>query len=155
MGSAVLTEVAKAVRNWSMTEGRNFSAPPTDPIGQFGRLAFTDEVQRARLPKAAYKALRRTITHGAPLDASVADSVANALKDWAIEHGATHYTHWFQPLTGITAEKHDSFLSPSPDGRAVAVKILRPDIAALRERNAMSRQQKTETQQCRRHTQRN
>ncbi|MFN8057617.1 MAG: glutamine synthetase III [Vicinamibacterales bacterium] len=120
MGSAVLTEVAKAVRNWSMTEGRNFSAPPTDPIGQFGRLAFTDEVQRARLPKAAYKALRRTITHGAPLDASVADSVANALKDWAIEHGATHYTHWFQPLTGITAEKHDSFLSPSPDGRAVA-----------------------------------
>jgi glutamine synthetase len=67
-----------------------------------------------------YKALRRTITQGAPLDASSADIVASAMKDWAIEHGATHYTHWFQPLTGITAEKHDAFLAPSSDGRAVA-----------------------------------
>ena len=71
---------------------------------------FNDDVQQARLPKAVYHALRRTITHGEPLDPSVADAVASAMKDWAVEHGATHYTHWFQPLTGITAEKHDSFL---------------------------------------------
>ena len=67
-------------------------------------------MQQKRLPKPVYQALRRTITHGEPLDPSVADAVAAALKDWAVEHGATHYTHWFQPLTGITAEKHDSFL---------------------------------------------
>src|SRR6185369_12913466 len=76
--------------------------------------------QQARLPKPAYQALRRTITHGDPLDASAADAVAKAMKEWAIEHGATHYTHWFQPLTGITAEKHDSFLSPNGNGKAVA-----------------------------------
>ena len=83
---------------------------------------FNDHVQQQRLPAPVYKALRRTITHGDPLDASVADAVANAMKDWAVEHGATHYTHWFQPLTGITAEKHDSFLNPSSnsDGKAVA-----------------------------------
>ena len=81
---------------------------------------FNDSVQQARLPKPAYQALRRTITHGDPLDASSADAVAKAMKEWAIEHGATHYTHWFQPLTGITAEKHDSFLSPNGDGKAVA-----------------------------------
>ena len=81
---------------------------------------FSDEVQRARLPKQVYKALRRTITQGEPLDPSVADAVASAMKDWALEHGATHYTHWFQPLTGITAEKHDSFLSPTPEGGAIA-----------------------------------
>jgi glutamine synthetase len=67
-----------------------------------------------------YRALRATITRGEPLDLSTADAIASALKDWAVEHGATHYTHWFQPMTGITAEKHDSFLAPGPDGRAVA-----------------------------------
>ena len=67
-----------------------------------------------------YKALRRTVTKGEPLDQSAADAVASAVKDWALEHGATHYTHWFQPLTGITAEKHDSFLSPTPEGGAIA-----------------------------------
>ena len=67
-----------------------------------------------------YRALRRAVAQGEPIEAAVADIVASALKDWAVEHGATHYTHWFQPLTGITAEKHDSFLSPTPDGRAVA-----------------------------------
>ena len=87
---------------------------------EFGSLTFNDEAQRARLPKDVYRALRRAVAQGEPLDASVADIIASALKDWAVEHGATHYTHWFQPMTGITAEKHDSFLSPTADGRAVA-----------------------------------
>ncbi len=87
---------------------------------EFGSLTFNDEAQRARLPKDVYRALRRAVAQGEPIEPAVADIVASALKDWAVEHGATHYTHWFQPLTGITAEKHDSFLSPTADGRAVA-----------------------------------
>jgi glutamine synthetase len=83
----------------------------------FASNVFNDAVQRARLPKTTYKALRKTIDEGLPLDPNVADIVANAMKDWAIEKGATHFTHWFQPMTGITAEKHDSFISPTPDGR--------------------------------------
>jgi len=117
MSSGVLGEAIGAVRNWSVSpakETRTGSAADS-----FGSLVFSDEVQQARLPKAAYQALRRTITHGDPLDLSVADAVAGAMKDWAVEHGATHYTHWFQPLTGITAEKHDSFLSPLGDSKAV------------------------------------
>jgi glutamine synthetase len=86
----------------------------------FGVNVFNEEVQRARLPKPVYKALQKTIRQGAPLDPTVADAVASAMKDWAIEHGATHFTHLFQPMTGITAEKHDSFLSPNGDGGAVA-----------------------------------
>ncbi len=78
----------------------------------FGCMVFNDEVMRERLPKEVYKSLTKTIATGRTIDASVADVVANAMKDWAIEKGATHYTHWFQPLTGVTAEKHDSFLSP-------------------------------------------
>ena len=74
---------------------------------------FGDGEQQKRLPKAVYQGLRKTITHGEPLDHAVADAVARAVKDWAVEQGATHYTHWFQPLTGITAEKHDSFLNPT------------------------------------------
>jgi len=118
MGSAVLGKAISAIRDWSVTEAE---APrgPYVPVA-FGSLVFNDEVQQTRLPKAAYHALRRTMTHGEPLDISVADAVASAMKEWAVEHGATHYTHWFQPLTGITAEKHDSFLSPTGDGRAVA-----------------------------------
>jgi glutamine synthetase len=85
----------------------------------FGINVFNEREQRNRLPKAAYKALQKTIKEGAPLDASIADAVAVAMKDWAIERGATHYTHLFQPMTGITAEKHDSFLSPTPDGTAI------------------------------------
>ena len=80
---------------------------------------FNDAEQQKRLPKNVYDALRRTVIRGESLDPSIADAVASALKDWAIENGATHYTHWFQPLTGITAEKHDSFLAPVTDGRAV------------------------------------
>ena len=78
----------------------------------FGSMVFSDEVMEARLPKDTYKALQKTIKNGKHLDLSVANVVANAMKDWAIEKGATHYTHWFQPMTGVTAEKHDSFISP-------------------------------------------
>src|SRR5690348_10071336 len=120
MGSAVMRDAVRGIRDWYVTEGR--AAEPPAPRGSvvFGELVFNDEVQRARLPKTVYRTLRRTITRGEPLDLSVADAIATAMKDWAVEHGATHYTHWFQPLTGITAEKHDSFLSPTTDGGAIA-----------------------------------
>ncbi len=85
----------------------------------FGSLVFNDDVMRASLPKDTYRSLRKTIDEGSELDPNVADVVAHAMKDWAIEHGATHYTHWFQPMTGITAEKHDSFLSPLDDGGVI------------------------------------
>ena len=85
----------------------------------FGSLVFGDEVMRQRLPKDTYKALQKTIQKGLELDRSVADVVANAMKDWATEHGATHFTHWFQPMTGVTAEKHDSFISPTKDGKVI------------------------------------
>ena len=78
----------------------------------FGCMVFNDDVMRERLPKEVYKSLTKTIATGGTIDASIADVVANSMKDWAIEKGATHYTHWFQPLTGVTAEKHDSFISP-------------------------------------------
>jgi len=77
----------------------------------FGKNVFNETVMRERLPKSVFKKLKKTIEDGAVLDPSIADVVAHAMKDWAIERGATHYTHWFQPLTGITAEKHDSFIS--------------------------------------------
>ena len=85
----------------------------------FGSLVFNDAVMRQRLPKETYRALHRTIAEGKSLDPQVASVVANTMKDWAIEKGATHYTHWFQPMTGITAEKHDSFLSPIDGGGAI------------------------------------
>lgn len=85
----------------------------------FGSLVFNDTVMKARLPKETYKALRNTIQAGKHLDLEVANVVANAMKDWAIEKGATHYTHWFQPMTGVTAEKHDSFISPDKDGKII------------------------------------
>lgn len=84
----------------------------------FGKNVFNDKIMRERLPEEIYKALKKTIDQGLPLNPKVADVVAHAIKDWAIEKGATHYTHWFQPLTGGTAEKHDSFLSPLKDGSA-------------------------------------
>ncbi len=117
MGSRVLGEAISSIRDWSVTEAKEPRIPR--PAEAFGSLVFSDEVQQTRLPKPVYHALRRTMTHGEPLDMSVADAVASAMKEWAVEHGATHYTHWFQPLTGITAEKHDSFLSPTSDGKAV------------------------------------
>ena len=85
----------------------------------FGVNVFNELQQRARLPKPIYKSLQKTIKEGAPLDPAIADAVATAMKDWAMEKGATHFTHIFQPMTGITAEKHDSFLSPSSDGSAL------------------------------------
>ncbi len=85
----------------------------------FGTLVFNDKVMSERLPSDVYKALKRTIDMGKSLDRSIADIVANAMKDWAIENGATHFTHWFQPMTGITAEKHDSFISPKSNGTAI------------------------------------
>ncbi len=85
----------------------------------FGVHVFNEELQRQRLPKNVFKALQKTIKQGAPLDPSIADAVASAMKDWAIEQGATHFTHLFQPMTGLTAEKHDSFLTPISDGRAI------------------------------------
>ncbi len=81
----------------------------------FGSNVFNDEVMKNSLPKEVYKSLRKTIDEGKPLDASIASAVANAMKDWAVSKGATHYTHWFQPLTNLTAEKHDSFIEPSGD----------------------------------------
>ena len=85
----------------------------------FGSMVFDDATMKERLPKETYKALKKTIKEGAPLDINVANIVANAMKDWAIEKGATHYTHWFQPMTGITAEKHDSFINPTDDGKVI------------------------------------
>ena len=107
MGSASAGDTIRNISTW------NLGVKPTTTSRskaseEFGSLTFNDEAQRARLPKDVYRALRRAIAQGEPLDASVADIVASALKDWAVEHGATHYTHWFQPMTGITAEKHDS-----------------------------------------------
>lgn len=119
MGSAALGEAIKGIRRWAMNEGRVVHTP-AQVSDIFGARVFSDKVQQARLPKPAYKALRDTITRGEALDASTADAIASALKDWALEHGASHFTHWFQPLTGITAEKHDSFYGPTPDGRALA-----------------------------------
>ena len=85
----------------------------------FGSLVFSDTVMKQRLPEETYKILKKTMSAGKPLDKSIANVVAGAMKDWALEHGATHYTHWFQPMTGITAEKHDSFISLSGDSDVV------------------------------------
>ena len=85
----------------------------------FSSMVFDDTGMEARLPKETYKALQKTIKNGKHLDTEVATVVANAMKDWAIEKGATHYTHWFQPMTGVTAEKHDSFISPKPNGKVI------------------------------------
>ncbi len=85
----------------------------------FGCMVFGDDAMRERLPKEVYESLSKTIENGTALDPSIADCVANAMKDWAIEKGATHYTHWFQPLTGVTAEKHDAFISPKGHGKIV------------------------------------
>ena len=131
MGSAALGEAIKSITEWGVGRAYPANGPVETANGRsteetahvaeiFGSLTFNDQIQRARLPKEVYRALRRTMTIGEPLDGSTADIIAAALKDWAVEHGATHYTHWFQPMTGITAEKHDSFLAPAAEGRAVA-----------------------------------
>ena len=118
MGNA-LSDAIAGIRSWSMDQAQDLT--PSPQVSEiFGSLVFNDSVQQARLPKPVYQALRDTITKGVALDMSTADAVASALKDWAVEHGASHYTHWFQPMTGITAEKHDSFFSPTKDGKSMA-----------------------------------
>ena len=94
--------------------------PLETPVHElFGSKVFNDRVMQDRLPKSVYKSLKKTINEGNPLDPEIADIVANAMKDWAIENGATHYSHWFHPLTGLTAEKHDSFINPTGTGSVV------------------------------------
>src|SRR6516162_10958495 len=96
-----------AITSWPINGRR--APKSTMPIRQlFGVNVFSDEVMRSRLPENVYKALRNTIKRGAPLDQSIADVVAATMREWAMERGATHLTHWFQPMTGLTAEKHDS-----------------------------------------------
>ena len=119
MGSSALQHATTGIIDWGKTANKA-GTPRPKATDIFGSLTFNDEVQRRRLPRDVYKALRRTMTQGEPLDRGAADIVAAAMKDWAVEHGATHYTHWFQPMTGITAEKHDSFMVPTAEGRAVA-----------------------------------
>ena len=82
----------------------------------FGSLVFDERTMKAVLPAKVFASLKKTIDEDTPLDSSVADVVAQAMKEWAVSKGATHYTHWFQPMTGVTAEKHDSFITPAPDG---------------------------------------
>jgi glutamine synthetase len=106
---------------WSVNGGALGTTDLTVPgANVFGANVFTVDEQRARLPKHVFKKLQATLEAGEPLDASLADAVAQAMREWAMEKGATHYTHWFQPLTGLTAEKHDSFYTPTGDGNAIA-----------------------------------
>ena len=117
MTSARASAIA-AINNYkSNGQAWNFRETPTSEI--FGANVFGDSVMKDRLPKSVYKALQATIKQGKPLDPTIADAVALAMKDWAIEKGATHYAHVFYPLTGLTAEKHDSFLTPTGDGEAI------------------------------------
>src|SRR3954467_15118965 len=120
MGSSSSADAVRNINDYSASVRGAASTAHRKATDEFGSLTFNEETQRARLPKDVFRALRRSIAHGEAIDPSIADIVASALKDWAVDHGATHYTHWFQPMTGITAEKHDAFLNPTPDGRAVA-----------------------------------
>ena len=85
----------------------------------FGSLVFNEFVMKDRLPKSVFKAYKAAVEEGVPLTREIADVIANSMKDWALEKGATHFTHWFQPMTGITAEKHDSFISPIAGGGVI------------------------------------
>ena len=123
-GPAAMSLTARQVAVQNIAEGaRNRRSPAAGSSASlpeiFGQNVFDDAVQRQRLPKAAYRALRATIEAGVELDPSIADAVAAGMKSWAVERGATHYTHWFQPMTGLTAEKHDSFLNHTSDGRVM------------------------------------
>src|SRR5436190_15608032 len=119
MGANVRQEALQAIAGAHYRLNRvNFKETHLKDL--FGVNVFNEEVQRQRLPKPVFKALQKTIKQGAPLDPAIADSVAAAMRDWALEKGATHYTHLFQPMTGITAEKHDSFLTPDGVGGAIA-----------------------------------
>ena len=118
-GSAARLQAIEAVTNYKpISEPLSFSKVSADEF--FGSNVFNRRAMKARLPKPVYQSLMQTIDSGSTLDPSVADAVASAMKDWAIEKGATHYAHVFYPLTGVTAEKHDSFLSPDGQGGALA-----------------------------------
>ena len=109
-----------AAAQWSPNGGQLGSPDLTAAANQvFGLNVFGPAAQRTHLPKSVYARLKRTLEKGEPLDIELADGVASAMRSWAMERGATHYTHWFQPLTGSTAEKHDSFYSPAGDGSAI------------------------------------
>ena len=118
MTSARASAIAAITSYKSHGQAWNFRETPTSEI--FGANVFSESIMKDRLPKSVYKALQATIKQGKQIDASIADTVAMAMKDWAIEKGATHYAHVFYPLTGLTAEKHDSFLTPTGDGDAIA-----------------------------------
>lgn len=118
--SASRIDTLRAVAEWHENGQMHEVTVPDETVQErFGRDVFSERVMRERLPKEVFKSVYRTIRLGDPLDPSVADTVANAMKDWAIENGATHYTHWFQPLTGHTAEKHDSFITPDGHGGVI------------------------------------
>src|SRR4026207_2426447 len=119
MGSAALAEAAKSIRDWSLSD-RTSTTPAVRAADVFASLVFNAKLHQERSPQPATRAARSAIPRGEPLDGSTADAVATALKDWAVEHGATHYTHWFQPMTGITDEKDDAGLAPNADGTAIA-----------------------------------
>src|SRR5262245_30705910 len=119
MKSNVRQEAVRAISDAEYQLNRvNFQETHISEL--FGVNVFGEEEQKQRLPKPVFKALQKTIQHGAPLDPSIADAVASAMKDWAVGKGATHFTHIFQPMTGLTAEKHDSFVVPNSDGTAIA-----------------------------------
>jgi glutamine synthetase len=119
--SSARQSAVEAINAWQSNGVPSHRPPKTVPMRQlFGANVFSDEVMRSRLPENVYKSLRSTIKKGVILDPSLADVVAAAMREWAMEHGATHYTHWFQPMTGLTAEKHDSFLVPTDAGTAIA-----------------------------------
>ncbi len=118
--SKARTEARTKARTSKPAHGQSGATKGADAGELFGSKVFGLDTMRRRLPKDVYKKLALTIRDGKRLDPEIADVVANAMKDWAIENGATHYTHWFQPMTGLTAEKHDAFLSPSPDGQGIS-----------------------------------
>ena len=95
------------------------NAKNTKLPSRFGRFVFNEETMKDRLSSASYSAWKTSVTEGTPLDISTANEIAEAMKNWAVENGATHYTHWFQPMTGVTAEKHDSFISPAGGGKII------------------------------------
>src|SRR5947208_17138933 len=118
-GSTARVQAIQAVTNYKpISPPLNFAETPSSEL--FGTNVFNARVMKDRLPKSVFKSVMKTIELGEPLDPAVADTVAAAMKDWAIEKGATHYAHVFYPLTGLTAEKHDSFLEPGGDGSSIA-----------------------------------
>ena len=120
MGSAALSEAAKSIRDWSLNEGRASTSPVEGRRDCSAASCSTTRCSRSACRSRRIARCARRSRAASRSISSTADAVATALKDWAVEHGATHYTHWFQPMTGITAEKHDSFLSPTADGAAIA-----------------------------------